>query len=77
VRTFLLSERNIVLGLLEKSLPGGDRERLDNLRTRIHEKDRQLQLVVLELQDIASPLKEAEQHCQEAEVPNETGDQEG
>jgi len=73
VRAFLLSERDIVLGLLEKSLSGNDRERLDNLRTRIREKNRQLQLVETELKAIAVRLKEAEERLQDAETPDENG----
>ena len=68
VRAFLLSEREIVLGLLEKSLSGSDRERVDNLRTRIHEKNRQLQLVETELEEIASRLREAEERLQQAQA---------
>jgi len=68
VRAFLLSEREIVLGLLEKSLSGSDRERLDNLRIRIQEKNRQLQLVETELKEIASRLREAEERLQQAEA---------
>ena len=74
VRAFLLSEREIVLRLLEKSLSGGDQERLDNLRVRIHEKNRQLQLVEAELKDIASRLREAEEHLQRAETSDQKGD---
>jgi hypothetical protein len=73
VRAFLLSERQIVLRLLERSIPGGDRERLDNLRTRVHEKDRQLRLVEAELKDIASRLKEAERRLQDAGASDENG----
>jgi|GEM_PF-2155131 len=73
VRAFLLSEREIVLGLMEKSLSGGDRERVDNLRTRIHEKNRQLQLVETELKDIASRLREAEERLQQAEASGGNG----
>jgi len=71
VRAFLLSEREIVLGLLEKSLSGGDRERLDNLRTRIHEKNRQLKLVETELKVIDSRLREAEERLQQAEASDD------
>jgi hypothetical protein len=73
VRAFLLSEREIVLGLLEKSLSGSDRERRDNLRTRIHEKNRQLQLVETELKDIASRLREAKDRLQQAETSDRSG----
>jgi hypothetical protein len=68
VRAFLLSEREIVLGLLEKSLSGGDGERSANLRTRIQEKNRQLQLIETELKDIASRLRAAQERLQQAEA---------
>jgi hypothetical protein len=71
VRAFLVSEREIVLGLLEKSLPRGDHERLDNLRVRLHEKERQLQLVEQELKEISSRLEEAQRRLREA--PAEDG----
>ena len=67
VREFLVSERDIVLGLLEKSLRGQDRERMDNLRTRIHEKDRQLHLVDEELKEIQTQLAEAERRLRDAQ----------
>ncbi len=74
VRAFLLSERDIVLSLLEKSLSGSDRERLDNLRIRIREKNRQLQMVETELETITARLKEAEKRLQNAGAPDEDGD---
>jgi hypothetical protein len=73
VRAFLLSEREIVLGLLEKSLSGGDRERVDNLRIRIHEKNRQLQLVEAELKEITARLREARERLQRAGASDEKG----
>jgi hypothetical protein len=69
VRAFLISEREIVLGLLEKSLPRGDHERLDNLRVRLHEKERQLQLVEQELNEISSRQEAAQRRLRE--VPSE------
>lgn len=62
LRDFLISEREIVIGLLEKSLGGQNGDRIDNLRRRIHEKDRQLHLVEEELKEIQAQLAEAESH---------------
>ncbi len=67
VREFLVSERDIVLGLLEKSLRGQDRERMDNLRMRIHEKDRQLHLVDEELKEIQTQLAEAKRRLRDTQ----------
>ena len=64
VRDFLVAERDIVLGLLQRSK---DWERLDNLRVRVQEKDRQLKLVTQELQDITERLVDAKQRLREAE----------
>lgn len=64
VRDFLVAERDIVLGLLQRSK---DWERLDNLRVRVQEKDRQLKLVTQELQDITKQLAEAQQRLREVE----------
>jgi hypothetical protein len=72
VRAFLLSEREIVLGLLEKSLSHNDGERWDNLRTRIQEKNRQLQLVETELKDIASRLRAAQERLQQAQASGDS-----
>jgi hypothetical protein len=66
VRAFLLSEREIVLKLLERSMSAGDRERLDNLRTRIHEKNRQLRLIETEIKDISDRLSQAGERLQQA-----------
>ena len=66
VREFLVSEKEIVVGLLEKSLKGQDAERVDNLRTRVHEKDRQLQLVEEELKEIDALLAKAESRLRES-----------
>ena len=71
VREFLVSEKEIVVGLLEKSLRGQDEERVDNLRTRVHEKDRQLQLVEEELKEIDALLAKAESRLRESR--EETG----
>jgi DNA repair exonuclease SbcCD ATPase subunit len=68
VREFLSSEREIVIGLLEKSMRGQDRERINNLRTRIQEKDRQLHLVEEELRDIQAQLAEAERRLRDAQT---------
>jgi len=68
VREFLFSEREIVIGLLEKSMRGQDRERIKNLRTRIQEKDRQLHLVEEELRDIRAQLEEAERRLRDAQT---------
>jgi hypothetical protein len=68
VQEFLFSEREIVLGLLEKSLRGQDRERVNNLRTRVQEKDRQLHLVEEELRDIRAQLAEAERRLRGAQT---------
>jgi len=65
VREFLISEKEIVVGLLEKSLKGQDEERVDNLRARVHEKDRQFQLVEEELKEIDALLAEAESRLRE------------
>lgn len=66
LRDFLLSERKIVIGLLERSLRGQDRERVDNLRTRVQEKERQLHIVKDELREIQAQLREAERRLQRA-----------
>jgi chromosome segregation ATPase len=71
VRAFLLSERDIVLGLMEKSLGGGDQDRLDNLRVRIHEKERQLRLVEEELKEITTRLDEVNKRLQESDNERE------
>jgi len=68
VREFLISEREIVIGLLERSLRGQDRERVDNLRTRVQEKDRQLHLVEEELKEIQTQLAEAERCLRETQA---------
>jgi hypothetical protein len=73
VRAFLVSEREIVLRLLEKSMPGGDTERLNNLRTRVHEKDRQLQLVERELKELSARLKETEERFHSAGMEDQAG----
>jgi len=66
VREFLISEKEIVVRLLEKSLKGQDEERVDNLRARVHEKDRQFQLVEEELKEIDALLAEAESRLRES-----------
>ena len=68
VRDFIFSERKIVIGLLEKSLGGQDRERVNNLRTRIQEKDRQLYLIEEELKEIKAKLVEAESRFRETQT---------
>ena len=68
VREFLSSEREIVIGLLEKSLRGQNRERVENLRTRVQEKDRQLHLVAEELRDIRAQLAEAERRLRDVQT---------
>jgi len=73
VRAFLVSEREIVLRLLEKSMPGGDTERLNNLRTRVHEKDHQLQLVERELKELSARIKETEERFYSAGMEDQTG----
>jgi hypothetical protein len=66
LREFLLSEREIVIELLKKSLDTQDKERIDNLRTRIQEKERQLHLVEDELEKIRIQLAGAERRLQNA-----------
>jgi hypothetical protein len=73
LREFLLSEREIVIDLLKKSLGGQDRERIDNLRTRIQEKERQLHLVAEELEEIQVQLAEAERRLQDAQARGAQG----
>jgi hypothetical protein len=68
VRDFLFSEREIVIRLLEKALGGQDRERVNNLRIRIQEKDRQLHLTKEELKEIKAKLVEAESRFREAQT---------
>jgi len=65
LREFLISEKEIVIGLLEKSLGGQNGDRIDNLRRRIHEKERQLHLVEEELKEIQARLAEAESHLKD------------
>jgi hypothetical protein len=65
VREFLFSEKEIVIGLLEKSMGGQNKERVENLRTRVQEKDRQLHLVEEELRDIRAQLAEAERRLRD------------
>lgn len=68
LREFLLSEREIVIGLLKKSLDGQDKERIENLRVRIQEKERQLHLVEDEVKKIQDQLAEAERRLQNAQA---------
>jgi len=74
LREFLLSEKEIVVGLLQKSLRGQDGERVDNLRTRVQEKDRQLHLIEEELREIQVQLAEAESRLQQAQSAGAKGD---
>jgi hypothetical protein len=71
VREFLISEKEIVVGLLEKALKGQDQERIDNLRTRVQEKDRQFQLVEEELKEIDALLAEAGSRLRESRMETE------
>lgn len=75
VREFLTSEREIVMGLLEKSLGGQDLERVSILRNRIQEKERQLYLVEEELREILAQLAEKERRLRESQKGGPKGSQ--